>query len=217
MKEFPPFRNSSLNLYPLVTPPLKTSLHIKVCHTLFPRASRITKPDRSPDSTNTSSQTTHKVASFIKHLLEGRLLALIHRLQFQTQWLLMKKTTLRRRGRYETIQSRQKITLVNKMSNYCIDRLQYSAKGVQYSLSFLPQPAEYAFTYVAQDENTGHNFGHEETRQGHRTQGSYYVSLPDGRVRKVSYYVEPGAQFRLRGQAELRGGRQPRPRERRET
>ncbi|ROT75537.1 hypothetical protein C7M84_005930 [Penaeus vannamei] len=101
MKEFPPFRNSSLNLYPLVTPPLKTSLHIKVCHTLFPRASRITKPDRSPDSTNTSSQTTHKVASFIKHLLEGRLLALMHRLQFQTQWLLMKKTTLRRRGSHD--------------------------------------------------------------------------------------------------------------------
>nr|XP_027213842.1 uncharacterized protein LOC113806893 [Penaeus vannamei] len=57
------------------------------------------------------------------------------------------------------------------------------------------KPAEYAFTYVAQDENTGHNFGHEETRQGHRTQGSYYVSLPDGRVRKVSYYVEPNSGF----------------------
>ncbi|XP_047471402.1 uncharacterized protein LOC125026849 [Penaeus chinensis] len=57
------------------------------------------------------------------------------------------------------------------------------------------QPAEYTFTYVAQDEDTGRNFGHEETRQGHRTQGSYYVSLPDGRVRKVSYYVEPNSGF----------------------
>lgn len=85
--------------------------------------------------------------------------------------------------------------MVNKISDYCLDRLQYSVKGIQHSLSFLPQPAEYAFTYVAQDENTGHNFGHEETRQGHRTQGSYYVSLPDGRVRKVSYYVEPNSGF----------------------
>merc|ERR1711931_297860 len=36
---------------------------------------------------------------------------------------------------------------------------------------------------------TYHNFGTEEKRDGYAAQGSYYVSLPDGRLQKVAYSV----------------------------
>ncbi|XP_071536210.1 uncharacterized protein [Panulirus ornatus] len=57
------------------------------------------------------------------------------------------------------------------------------------------RPAQYNFQYDAQDAYTGKNFGHEETREGYNTQGSYYVPLPDGRVQKVTYYVNGDSGF----------------------
>jgi hypothetical protein len=34
------------------------------------------------------------------------------------------------------------------------------------------------------------DFGHSESRDGDRTDGQYYVLLPDGRVQYVKYYVD---------------------------
>ncbi|XP_064111270.1 uncharacterized protein LOC135218750 [Macrobrachium nipponense] len=54
---------------------------------------------------------------------------------------------------------------------------------------------QYAFGYGVKDDYTGSDFGHEETRDGYDTKGSYYVNLPDGRLQKVSYYVSGDSGF----------------------
>ncbi|XP_076061318.1 uncharacterized protein LOC143037090 [Oratosquilla oratoria] len=51
-------------------------------------------------------------------------------------------------------------------------------------------PAKYDFTYAVKDDDSGNDFGHQEARDGDRTDGSYYVQLPDGRLQKVVYYVD---------------------------
>ena len=51
-------------------------------------------------------------------------------------------------------------------------------------------PAKYDFDWSVKEEYSGNDFGQEESRDGDRTEGSYYVHLPDGRLQKVSYYVE---------------------------
>ncbi|XP_076061312.1 uncharacterized protein LOC143037085 [Oratosquilla oratoria] len=51
-------------------------------------------------------------------------------------------------------------------------------------------PAKYDFNYAVKDEESGNDFGHQETRDGDLTEGSYYVQLPDGRLQKVTYYVD---------------------------
>ncbi|CAL4141230.1 unnamed protein product, partial [Meganyctiphanes norvegica] len=51
-------------------------------------------------------------------------------------------------------------------------------------------PAKYDFDWSVKDEYSGNDFGQEETRDGDRTDGSYYVHLPDGRLQKVTYYVD---------------------------
>ncbi|XP_063866913.1 uncharacterized protein LOC135103973 [Scylla paramamosain] len=38
--------------------------------------------------------------------------------------------------------------------------------------------------------NKGPNFGHSERREGGRTEGRYYVELPDGRTQVVEYYAD---------------------------
>ncbi|XP_047472485.1 pro-resilin-like [Penaeus chinensis] len=50
-------------------------------------------------------------------------------------------------------------------------------------------PAKYDFNYAANDPSSGNDFGHQETRDGDNTQGSYYVLLPDGRLQRVTYSV----------------------------
>ena len=37
---------------------------------------------------------------------------------------------------------------------------------------------------------SSNEFGHQETRDGADTKGSYYVQLPDGRLQQVTYYVD---------------------------
>ena len=51
------------------------------------------------------------------------------------------------------------------------------------------EPALYTYTYAVKDDYTNNNFGTEEKRDGYNTQGSYYVSLPDGRLQSVAYSV----------------------------
>ncbi|KAF2361979.1 Insect cuticle protein [Trinorchestia longiramus] len=51
-------------------------------------------------------------------------------------------------------------------------------------------PAYYGFEYGVHDPYYGANFGHKEQRDGHKTKGSYYVNLPDGRLQKVSYTAD---------------------------
>ncbi|XP_076061303.1 uncharacterized protein LOC143037077 [Oratosquilla oratoria] len=51
-------------------------------------------------------------------------------------------------------------------------------------------PAKYDFNYAVKDEESYNDFGHQEVRDGDRTDGSYFVHLPDGRLQKVVYYVD---------------------------
>ncbi|XP_069157247.1 uncharacterized protein [Procambarus clarkii] len=50
--------------------------------------------------------------------------------------------------------------------------------------------ARYNFNYAVKHEDSGNDFGHQETRDGDDTKGSYYVQLPDGRLQTVTYSVD---------------------------
>ncbi|XP_076059590.1 cuticle protein 19.8-like [Oratosquilla oratoria] len=56
-------------------------------------------------------------------------------------------------------------------------------------------PAKYDFNYAVKDEYSGNDFGHQESRDGYDTQGSYYVHLPDGRLQRVTYTVNGDSGF----------------------
>ena len=51
-------------------------------------------------------------------------------------------------------------------------------------------PATYNFAWQVKDDPTNNNYGQNEDRNGDKTSGSYYVSLPDGRLQKVTYSVD---------------------------
>ncbi|XP_050687045.1 pro-resilin-like [Eriocheir sinensis] len=51
-------------------------------------------------------------------------------------------------------------------------------------------PAQYGFQYDVDDQPSGNFFGHQEERDGDRTEGSYYVRLPDTRLMRVDYYAD---------------------------
>ncbi|XP_045624407.1 cuticle protein 19-like, partial [Procambarus clarkii] len=55
--------------------------------------------------------------------------------------------------------------------------------------ALVPAPPKYDFTWAVKDQYSGNDFGHQESRDGYNTQGSYYVLLPDGRLQKVTYTV----------------------------
>nr|XP_027234371.1 cuticle protein 7-like [Penaeus vannamei] len=55
--------------------------------------------------------------------------------------------------------------------------------------SYQQAPAKYDFEWGVRDSYSANHFGHNEDRDGYNTQGSYYVQLPDGRLQKVTYYV----------------------------
>ncbi|XP_071745046.1 uncharacterized protein [Lepeophtheirus salmonis] len=54
----------------------------------------------------------------------------------------------------------------------------------------------YSFSYRVLDDASGNDFGHEESRTGTDTSGEYHVLLPDGRVQKVRYNVDPYSGYR---------------------
>ena len=51
-------------------------------------------------------------------------------------------------------------------------------------------PAAYNFNWLVKDDPSNNNYGQNEERNGDKTSGSYYVSLPDGRLQKVTYSVD---------------------------
>ncbi|XP_068213469.1 cuticle protein 7-like, partial [Palaemon carinicauda] len=53
-------------------------------------------------------------------------------------------------------------------------------------------PPKYNFNYGVADGYSGANFAHQESRDGYKTQGSYRVHLPDGRIQTVTYYDNGG-------------------------
>ncbi|XP_071527845.1 pro-resilin-like [Panulirus ornatus] len=48
-------------------------------------------------------------------------------------------------------------------------------------------PPKYTYNYGVADDYSGANFGHSESRDGYKTEGSYTVDLPDGRKQIVTY------------------------------
>nr|XP_053650911.1 pro-resilin-like [Cherax quadricarinatus] len=61
--------------------------------------------------------------------------------------------------------------------------------GPTYGVPISEAPAHYNFTWQVKDDASGNDYGHQETRDGANTQGSYYVLLPDGRLERVNYTV----------------------------
>ncbi|KAG7166338.1 pro-resilin-like [Homarus americanus] len=56
--------------------------------------------------------------------------------------------------------------------------------------SYESSEAQYNFNYAVKHDPSGNDFGHQESRDGDNTKGSYYVHLPDGRLQTVTYYVD---------------------------
>ncbi|XP_063866892.1 pro-resilin-like [Scylla paramamosain] len=73
-------------------------------------------------------------------------------------------------------------------------------------------PPKYTYNYGVADDYSGTNFGHSESRDGYKTEGSYTVNLPDGRKQIVTY-VDNGdgleAQVTYEGEAQYPDHPQP--------
>ncbi|XP_045457268.1 pro-resilin-like [Melitaea cinxia] len=75
---------------------------------------------------------------------------------------------------------------------------QYSAisnQGYSYARNALDEllnqePANYDFGYKVSDYESGSDFGHSETRQENKAEGSYFVVLPDGTKQTVEYEAD---------------------------
>ncbi|XP_042859589.1 adhesive plaque matrix protein-like [Penaeus japonicus] len=61
--------------------------------------------------------------------------------------------------------------------------------------SVIKKPLQHSFDYAIKDDNSATDYGHQESRDGYNTQGSYYVQLPDGRLQKVTYHVDGDSGF----------------------
>ncbi|XP_068210670.1 pro-resilin-like isoform X2 [Palaemon carinicauda] len=74
------------------------------------------------------------------------------------------------------------------------ERYSYSPPRPRYSSgsseSFESSEAQYNFNWAVNHAPSRNDFGHQEARDGDNTQGSYFVQLPDGRLQKVSFFVD---------------------------
>ncbi|KAK8392517.1 hypothetical protein O3P69_014712 [Scylla paramamosain] len=62
----------------------------------------------------------------------------------------------------------------------------------------LPHPTAHpSQCWNVKDDPSGNDYGHQESRDGYDTQGSYYVQLPDGRLQEVTLHSQ--RRLRLRG------------------
>ncbi|CAK1549107.1 unnamed protein product [Leptosia nina] len=71
----------------------------------------------------------------------------------------------------------------------------FAGQGYSYSRNVLDElinqePANYDFGYKVNDVHTGSDFGHTETRQENKAEGSYFVVLPDGTKQVVEYEAD---------------------------
>ncbi|XP_042875663.1 larval cuticle protein A2B-like [Penaeus japonicus] len=68
----------------------------------------------------------------------------------------------------------------------------YNAPQAQESSEYSDEaePPKYDFAFGVKDGYSGADFAHEEARDEDETRGSYSVQLPDGRLQKVTYYVD---------------------------
>ncbi|XP_071541422.1 cuticle protein 7-like [Panulirus ornatus] len=72
----------------------------------------------------------------------------------------------------------------------------YSApQPIRYDSSEEIVPPSYGFDWAVQDGDSGNSYGQQETRDHDHTQGSYTVQLPDGRLQRVTYYVDGDSGF----------------------
>jgi len=55
--------------------------------------------------------------------------------------------------------------------------------------------AQYDFAWGVKDDDSGNMYSHTETRDDDVTRGAYYTLLPDGRLQKVSYYVDADSGY----------------------
>ena len=62
-------------------------------------------------------------------------------------------------------------------------------------LVFTYRPAKYEYEYAVRDDDTNNLFGAKESRDGKLTNGEYYVSLPDGRLQTVTYFVDKESNY----------------------
>ncbi|XP_037791593.1 uncharacterized protein LOC119586929 [Penaeus monodon] len=96
-------------------------------------------------------------------------------------------------GVHRYVCSRCNATHVRDISRAC-SRTRASDACVHGSTHFfslsLQVPAQYNTQYAVNDEYSGNNYGHQKDRDGYKTQGTYYVQLPEGRLQKVTYYVD---------------------------
>ncbi|XP_064093502.1 cuticle protein 7-like [Macrobrachium nipponense] len=63
----------------------------------------------------------------------------------------------------------------------------YSAPSAYKEPEYPDEPPKYTYNYGVADDYSGNNFGHSEARDGYKTEGSYKVNLPDGRIQTVTY------------------------------
>ena len=56
--------------------------------------------------------------------------------------------------------------------------------------SYSNVPASYTYDWAVKDDYSNNNYGQNESRDGDKTSGSYYVLLPDGRIQTVTYSVD---------------------------
>ncbi|XP_068209953.1 pro-resilin-like isoform X2 [Palaemon carinicauda] len=68
------------------------------------------------------------------------------------------------------------------------ESFEYARRGSSEE-SYESGEARYNFNWAVDHDPSSNEFGHQETRDGDDTQGSYYVQLPDGRLQTVKYFV----------------------------
>ncbi|XP_071540882.1 uncharacterized protein [Panulirus ornatus] len=80
------------------------------------------------------------------------------------------------------------VAVADSRPSYSYGAPQESSESVEYSSE--STEAKYDFNWAVKDDSSENDFGHQEARDDDDTQGSYYVHLPDGRLQKVTYYVD---------------------------
>ncbi|KAJ8681973.1 hypothetical protein QAD02_017765 [Eretmocerus hayati] len=78
----------------------------------------------------------------------------------------------------------------NSASNFAGGRGGYARQHQHDDNGWNNEPAKYSFRYHVNDPPSNNDFGHEESRDGSRVEGTYFVLLPDGRRQVVNYIAD---------------------------